>query len=70
MSLVEILPTIRALPRADKLRLVYLLVAELAREEGIALVEERGPYQVWTPYNAFDAAGTLWQALYKDRTTP
>jgi len=70
MSLVDLLPTVRALPRADKLRLMHLLIAELAREEGIPLVEEQGSYPIWTPYNAFDAAATLWQALDQKTAAP
>jgi hypothetical protein len=70
MSLADLLPTVRTLPRADKLRLLHLLVAELAREEGIPLVEEQGPYPIWTPYHAFDAAATLWQALCQEKVAP
>ena len=70
MSLVDLLPIVRALPRADKLRLIHLLVTDLAREEGIPLVEERGPYPVWTPYNPFEAAATLWQTLDQERAAP
>jgi hypothetical protein len=39
MSLAEVLPMVQTLPRADKLRLVHFLVSELAREEGITLLE-------------------------------
>jgi len=63
----DLLTAVRALPRADKLRLVHLLVVELAREEKVELDEEQGPYPVWTPYDAYDAAGALWQALRRDR---
>jgi hypothetical protein len=63
MAPEDLLTAVRALPRADKLRLVHLLVVELAREEKVPLVEEEGPFPVWTPYDAFDAAGALWEAL-------
>ncbi|MBM4049520.1 MAG: hypothetical protein FJ279_30865 [Planctomycetes bacterium] len=66
MSPEDLLTAVRALPRADKLRLVHLLVVELAREEKVKLAEEEGPYPVWTPYDAYDAAGALWQALRQD----
>jgi hypothetical protein len=63
MSLAELVPVVRALPRADKLRLVQLLVGDLAREEGVPPVEVGTPYPVWTPYHAYDAAAVLLQAL-------
>ncbi len=37
MSLIELLPSIHALPRADKLRLMQVLVSEIASEEAIAM---------------------------------
>jgi hypothetical protein len=45
MSLAELLPSIQALPRSDKFRLVQELIAELAQEEGLA----EGEYPVWSP---------------------
>jgi hypothetical protein len=70
MSLADLMPTVRELPRADKLRLLHLLITELAHEEGVPLVEEQGPYPVWTPYNAFDAAATLWRTLGQEKVAP
>jgi hypothetical protein len=67
MSLTELLPIVHALPHADKLRLMQALVAELAQEEGIALTDATTDYPIWSPYNAFDAADTLLQALREDQ---
>jgi hypothetical protein len=69
MSLTELLPILRELPRADKLRLVQFLVSELAREEGVSLFESERDYPIWTPYNAFEAADTLLNALATDRVS-
>ena len=69
MSLTELLPTLHSLPRADKLRLMQFLVADLAQEEGIGWVETEGSYPIWTPYDAFDAAATLLNALEEERLT-
>lgn len=63
MSVAELATAAQTLPRADKLRLVQLLVADLAQEEGVPLVEAGTPYPVWTPYHAHDAATVLLQAL-------
>ena len=59
MSLAELLPSVQALPRSDKFRLVQELIAELAHEEGLT----EGEYTIWSPYEAHDAAGTLMQLL-------
>ena len=63
MSLSELFPDVKQLPRADKLRLMQFLVVELAQEEGVALLTAGAEYPIWTPLNAFDAAETLMQML-------
>lgn len=68
MSMTELYSVVQALPRGEKLRLVQLLVAELARDEGICVLREGAQYPVWTPYHAFDAARALLQALEGERT--
>ena len=70
MSLDELLPELRSLSRADRLRVVQFLVTELAHEEGVALLEPEKAYPVWTPYDAFEAATTLYQALRQEGVTP
>lgn len=63
MSLIEMLPDIGSLSRADKLRLIRFLADELeTAEQGPSLVEE-GSYPVWSPDQAFAAADTLLQTL-------
>jgi hypothetical protein len=63
MSLSELLPMLQTLPRADKMRLIHFLVVDLAREEGVPLVEFGTPYPIWSPYDAFGAAGSLLKLL-------
>lgn len=66
MSLVELLPDIQSLPRADKLRLIRFLAQELEEAEsqtGIALGQD---YPVWSPDGAFAAAETLLDVLRAD----
>jgi hypothetical protein len=70
MSLTELLPAIHALPRADKLRLMQVLVAEIANEEAIAMPPMDLAHAIWTPYDAYDAAATLLEVLHKDRAAP
>jgi hypothetical protein len=69
MSFAELLPAIRTLPRADKLRLMQFLVVDLAREEGVPLLEAEAEYPIWTPLNAYGAAETLMQLLEEHKAT-
>ncbi len=65
MSLTELQPAVRALPRRDKFLLVQELIAELAQEEGIAAIE----YPIWSPYDAHDAAATLLKLLEQEKAS-
>ncbi|MBI3764475.1 MAG: hypothetical protein HY260_21760 [Chloroflexi bacterium] len=67
MSLTEILPALHELPRVDKLRVIQFLVIELAKDEGVNLLEPNKAYPVWSPYNAFEAASVLLNALAMDQ---
>jgi len=67
MSLTELLPAIHALPRADKLRLMQVLVAEITNEEATAVPPTDMAHAIWTPYDAYDAAATLLDVLDKDQ---
>jgi len=64
MQLSELLPNLRELDRPDKLRAMQFLVSELAKEEDILLNGQS--YPVWSPYNSFDAANILLDALNQD----
>lgn len=67
MSVAELLPSLRELNRADKLRVMQFLVQELAQEE--ALLQAGQSYAVWSPYEAHDAARTLLAVLESERAT-
>lgn len=66
MTLNELLPSLHALPRGDKLRLIQLLAADVATEDGIAADPETA-YPVWSPYEAFDGAATLLRVLEEEK---
>ena len=65
MSLIELLTGAKTLSRADRIRLVQHLIADLAREEGVAPLEAGTAYPIWTPLQAFEAAATMLEALGK-----
>lgn len=67
MTLSEVLPTIQSLPRADKLRLIQLLAADVARDDGIVLDIADETIPIWSPYDSFQGADTLLRMLDDDK---
>ena len=65
MSLDELIPSLRDLNRADKFRAMQFLVSELANEEA-PLLKAGGEYPIWSPYNSYEAADALLEALKRD----
>ncbi len=64
MSLMELLPSVQALPRKEKFRLMQALLTELAQEEEII---PAGEYPLWSPIEAYDAAAVLTQLLKDEK---
>ena len=62
MSTEELFDELRKLNRVDKLRAMQVLVTELASEED-ALLIPGASYEVWSPFDATDAAQTLLDML-------
>jgi hypothetical protein len=67
MTLNEVLSDLHALPRADKLRLIQLMAADVAREDAVGLTDTEKAYPIWSPYDAFDGAATLLRVLNEER---
>ena len=65
MSINELAPILSSLDRADKLRVMQLLIQELAKEEGAMLTGDS--YPIWSPYASFEAANVLLEALNKEQ---
>ncbi|NKC13178.1 MAG: hypothetical protein GKR94_13545 [Gammaproteobacteria bacterium] len=66
MTLYEMLPTIQSLPRIDKLRLIQLLAADVARDDGITLDVADKTMPIWSPHDSFQGAATLLRVLDED----
>ncbi len=62
----QLLTDLHKLNRTEKLRIVQMLVNDLALEE---TQPDQTPeqYEVWSPYDAFEAANTLQAILDEDR---
>ena len=62
MISVELLNTLRALNRREKLHLLQVLVSELAQEEA-HLLRPGVTYPIWSPYEAHEAADAMLKML-------
>lgn len=62
MVSTELLHTLRALDRAEKLHVLQVLVSELAQEEA-QLLRSDMTYTVWSPYDAYEAADSMLKLL-------
>lgn len=67
MSLLELLPEVRALSRVDKLRLIQVLAEDLAQSEQAAPFEAGREYPLWSPDRAYEAAAVLLRELEAER---
>ena len=67
MTLSEMLPTIHSLPRADKLRLIQLLAADVARDDAIVLDVAQKTVPIWSPHDSFQGAAALLRLLDEDK---
>jgi hypothetical protein len=67
MIVTELYPTLRNLPRIDKLKVMQFLVTELAQEEEPTL-QPGATYQVWSPLDSHEAAHKLAQLLESEQS--
>ncbi len=65
MSFAEVVSSLPQLSRTERIRLLQHLVTEIARAEGVGLVDGAA-YPVWTPLGSTDAANALLQAIHKE----
>jgi len=67
MTLTELLPALHRLPKSEKLRVIQVLAADVAREDGEMLVPSEAAYPIWSPFNAFDGAAALMRLLEDEK---
>ncbi|TBR59256.1 hypothetical protein B4U84_15655 [Westiellopsis prolifica IICB1] len=68
MATVDLFPMLKSLPRAEKLKVMQFLIAELAKEEEPTL-QAGATYSLWSPLNSHESAHKLSQLLKSDQTT-
>lgn len=66
MTTADLFLTLRELPRAEKLKVMQFLIAELAKEEEPTL-QAGATYSLWSPLNSHEAAHKLSQLLAADQ---
>lgn len=62
MTISEVLPTLKALNHKDKIRAIQFLANEVAKEEEF-FFEEGKTYEIWSPFEASEAASQLEKLL-------
>ena len=67
MSLAEVLPNLKTLNRSEKLRVVKILIDEIIQEEA-SFFESGAEYEIWSPYDSYDAAEKLQQMLEENKS--
>jgi hypothetical protein len=67
MSFVEMLPSVRALSRVEKLHLIQLLAEDLAQSEESGPLVPGQTYSLWSPHQAYQAAEVLLRELDAER---
>ncbi|MGK7892801.1 MAG: hypothetical protein AB4372_03910 [Xenococcus sp. (in: cyanobacteria)] len=60
------MPTLKNLPRADKLKVMQFLITELSREEEPTL-QPGATYSLWSPLNSHEAVHKLSQLLESEQ---
>jgi hypothetical protein len=67
MSFADLLPAVRELPRTEQLRLVHFLIDELSRSPEPVILPDAS-YPIWSPWDATEAAATLWGLLEREKS--
>jgi hypothetical protein len=69
MTLSDLIPELRALPRGDKLWVIQMMAAEVAREEDAGLLKAGEEYPIWSPFDAIEGAAVLMRALEEEKAS-
>jgi hypothetical protein len=67
MTLNDLIPELRALPRTEKLWVIQMMAAEVAQEEDAGLPKPGQEYPIWSPVDAFEGATTLMRVLEQEK---
>ena len=65
----DLFPKLNQLSRVEKLKIIEFLASSLAQDEEIAQLTPNSTYQIWSPYDSYEAARQLASLLHKDENT-
>ena len=68
MTITELIQELHQLSPEEKLRIVQLLVNDLAAEEEVIHLVRDQAYEIWSPYDSADAAFALRQMLQEEQS--
>lgn len=66
MTVAELLPKLKTLNHKDKIRAIQFLANEVAKEEDITF-DEGKTYEIWSPFDSYEAAEQLNTLLEKEK---
>jgi len=66
MTLTEVLPDLKQLIHADKVRAIQFLANEIAREEGVWF-EKNQEHEFFSLYDSFEASQALQKLLEEEK---
>lgn len=66
MSLTDVLPGLKSLNRFEKIRVVQILINEIAKEEE-SFFENGKQYPIWSPFESYEAAEGLMKLLEEEK---
>lgn len=66
MTVAELLPKLKTLNHKDKIRAIQFLANEVAKEEDISF-DEGKTYEIWSPFDSYEAAEQLNTLLEKEK---
>jgi len=69
MSIADVLPSIRTLSRTDQLRLMEILATDLGESLEPPIIQPNREYEIWSPFDAYQAAATMLRVLEETKAT-
>ncbi len=63
MTLADLLPSIKQLKSAEKIKLIRILAEDLEMDKNIEPLKTNHTYNLATPYNSYSAAEILMETL-------
>lgn len=67
VSITQLLPTVQAMPRAEKIQLIQWIATQLAQDEGVVALSPDVKYALLSPSESHEAASVLSAFLEQEK---